>query len=357
MNGMGKSPEDYQIEDFVADESFINYFFQLNTDDKSFWEKWLIDHPDNMAIADRAKAMLQDLSLTLPEREFEEEVLKIRKAIHYEAPLSTKKRPAIIRLLHWNKSGDSLDNKKKRYANFVLPVVLIFIIGGYLFFRQFSAHTGQLSEKYNDSNKPVVFTLSDGTFVTLAPQSTFRYPADFGNGERKVYLDGEAQFHVNRDEAHPFKVFEGDIVATVLGTIFNVKKQTGDSVLLVELIKGKLKVESVNNEGSIEQSVILNPDERVLYKVGSKKMYKEKWGSQKEASAQVNHLLFRQNNFEDIAKQLKTVFGITVINQSNKKTWRFTGEFNNASVTDILESICIVEKLRYEVRGDTVFIK
>jgi ferric-dicitrate binding protein FerR (iron transport regulator) len=191
----------------------------------------------------------------------------------------------------------------------------------------------------------------------LAPQSTFRYPADFGNGDRKVYLNGEAQFHVNRDETHPFKVFEGNIVATVLGTIFNIKKQAGDSVLMVELIKGKLKVESVNNDGLINESVILNPDERVLYKVGSKKMYKEKWGLQKEASAQVNHLLFRQNNFEEIARQLKTVFGVRVINQSNKKTWRFTGEFNNASVTDILESICIVERLRYEVRGDSVFIK
>jgi transmembrane sensor len=357
MNVTGKSPEDYQIEDFVTDESFINYFFQLNTDDKTFWEKWLIAHPHNNEIVDAAKTMLRDLSLTLPEKEFEDELLKIRKAIRYEAPLSTKKRPAIIRLLRWDKSAGSSGNKKKRYANFILPVVCILFIGGYFFLRQFSMHAGQLSEKFNDSSKPIVFTLSDGTVVTLAPQSIFRYPADFGNGERKVYLDGEAQFHVNRDEAHPFKVYEGDIVATVLGTVFNVKKQAGDSLLLVELIKGKLKVESLKKNGSIDESVILNPDERVLYRRDNKKLYKEKWESQNDASLQVNRLLFRQNNFEEIANQLKTVFGVTVINQSNKKTWRFTGEFNNASVTDILESICIVEKLKYEVRGDTIFIK
>ncbi len=357
MNGTGKSPEDYQIEDFVTDESFINYFFQLNPEDKSFWDKWLIAHPDNIAIADEAKVLLRNLSLTLPEKEFEEELLKMRKAICYEAPLSTKKGPAIIRLLRWGKSSGSVNSNKKSYTKILLPVVILLIAGGYFFFTHFAAQPGQLIVKYNDSNEPQVFILRDGTVVTLAPHSIFRYPADFGDEERKVYLDGEAQFHVNRDEAHPFKVYEGDIIATVLGTIFNVKKQAGDSVLLVELIKGKLKVEYVNNDGLINDSVILNPDERVLYKRGTKKLDKEKWQSQIDASSQINHLVFRQNNFEEIAKKLKTVFGVTVINQSNKKTWRFTGEFNNASVTDILESICLVEKLKYEVQGDTVFIK
>ena len=314
-------------------------------------------HPYNKESVEAAKEMIRDLSLTLSDKELEEELDRLRKAIHYEAPLAVKKRPMIARLLHWEKSSGISKNKKKRRAKLLFPLLLIFIAGGYFFFRQFAVHPDRLIEKHNDSSKPEVFTLSDGTVVTLAPQSSFRYPADFGNNERKVYLDGEAQFHVNRDEAHPFKVCEGDIVATVLGTVFNVKKQSGDSVVMVELIKGKLKVETINNDGSTEQSVILNPDERVLYKRYGKKLNKEKWQPQNDPSSQANHFLFRQANFEEIAKQLKAVFGVTVIDQSNKKTWRFTGEFNNASVTDILESICIVEKLRSEVQGDTVFIK
>jgi hypothetical protein len=152
-------------------------------------------------------------------------------------------------------------------------------------------------------------------------------------------------------------VYEGDIIATVLGTIFNIKKQSGDSMVMVELIKGKLKVETINSAGLSSQSIILNPDERVTYMRHGQKLYKEKWQSQNDIPSQINHLVFRQNNFDEIAKQLKTVFGVTVINQSNKKTWRFTGEFNNTSAIDILESICIVEKLKYVVQGDTVFIK
>jgi transmembrane sensor len=357
MNGNGKSPEDYQIEDFVADETFINYFFRLNADDIAFWEKWLLSHPDNMELVEAAKEMLRNLSLTLSDEEFEAEMARIRKAIYYEAPLSANRKPVIARLLHWEKSSRTLKDKKRSYKKYFLPLLLALVVGGYFFMKQFATHADEFIEKHNDSDKPVVLTLTDGTVVTLAPQSAFRYPADFGNKERKVYLNGEAQFHVSRDEGHPFKVYEGDIIATVLGTIFNIKKQSGDSTVMVELIKGKLKVEAVNNAGLSLQSIILNPDERVVYKRYSQNLYKEKWQSQNDVPVQVNHLVFKKNNFEEIAKQLKTVFGVTVINQSNKKPWRFTGEFNNTSAIDVLESICIVEKLKYEVEGDTIFIK
>jgi transmembrane sensor len=355
MTGRRKSTDDHEIEDLVADETFINYFFQLNADDIAFWEKWLISHPENYEMVEAAKDMLRKLSLTLSDQELEIEMARIKKAIQYEIPLSVNKKPVIARLLNWETPSRIFKNKKKNYIKYFLPLLLI--AGGYFLVRQLTTHADNFIVKHNDSGKPDVFTLSDGTVVTLAPQSSFRYPANFDSKERKVYLDGEAQFHVNRDEAHPFKVYEGDIVATVLGTIFNVKKLSGDSVVMVELIKGKLKVETTSNAGLSSQSIILDPDERVVYNRFDQKLFKEKWESQNDVPSQVNHFIFHKNNFEEIAKQIKTVFGITVINQSNKKPWRFTGEFNNTSAIDILESICIVEKLRYEVQGDTVFIK
>jgi transmembrane sensor len=355
MTGNRNSP--YQIEDLVTDESFINYFFELNQDDIIFWKKWILSHPDSNEIVEEAKSVLRNFSLTLPEREFEKEISKIRKAINYEETGRVKGKPAIIRMMRWGKPRRSSGDKKRNYAILLLPLILIIAVTGYFIFKSFTTGVDRLTEKHNESTKPEVFSLSDGTVVTLAPQSIFRYPADFGNKDRKVYLKGEAQFHVSRDEAHPFEVYEGDIVAVVLGTIFNVKEQPGDSGVMVELIKGKLRVETLESHGISGQSIILNPDERVIYKGHGQKMYKEKWQSQHEAILQVKHLVFRQNNFEEIAIQFKTVFGLTLVDQNSKKILRFTGEFNNASAIDILESICIVEKMTYEVQGDSVFIK
>jgi transmembrane sensor len=358
MNGNRKLPEEYQIEDFITDESFISYFFCLNIDDKIFWERWQTEHPNHHEILEAAKAMLCDISMTLPEREFLEELSTIRDAIGVDGDASLmRRRPGLSRLLYWVKPSRRSKNKKKRFANFAFPVLLILFVGGVFLFRYWATPSNHLIVKRNDGNGPEVFTLSDGSIVTLAPQSVFRFQDDFGITERKGNLDGEARFQVARDDTHPFKVQEGDIVATVLGTVFNIKKQGTDSVILVELLMGKLKVESINVDGLVEHSVILNPDERVLYKPHSRQFYKEKWQSQYDLTIKIDHLAFRQSDFDEVAKQFKTAFGLTIINQSKKKTWRFTGEFNKASVTNILESICTVEKLNYTVEGDTVFIK
>jgi ferric-dicitrate binding protein FerR (iron transport regulator) len=301
------------------------------------------------------------LSLTLSDDEYREELAKMEKAINYTHHPSVRTRPMVARFLNWGKLprvGRKNTRFTRKYALFLLPAILICLIGGNFLLKTIVGKPELLTEKFNDKEKPVVFTLNDGTVVTLAPHGVFRYPSNFGNKDRKVYLDGEAQFRVTRDETHPFKVYSGDIVGTVLGTIFHVKKQPGDSVVLVELIKGKLKVETVNSIGSPEQTVILVPDERVVFKGHGQKMYKERWQAQNDSVLTfINHLVFRQNNFEEIARKLKEVFGVTVINHSNKKAWRFTGEFNNTTAINIMENICIVEALKYDIRGDTIFIK
>ncbi len=49
-----KEAGNYQVEDFVTDESFANYHFCLNTADQLFWEKWMLMHPDKATMAEQA---------------------------------------------------------------------------------------------------------------------------------------------------------------------------------------------------------------------------------------------------------------------------------------------------------------
>jgi transmembrane sensor len=356
----GKRPENYQIEDFVTDETFINYHFNRNSADQAFWEDWLAAHPENIKMVEEAKEMLQNLSLTLSEKEYTEELAKIEKAINNPLSRSVRSKPVISRFLNWGKTTGATPRKRqyaRNYALFLVPAILICLIGGNFLLKFLTRQPERLTERFNDNERPVVFTLNEGTVVTLAPHGVFRYPSSFGNKDRRVYLDGEAQFQVTRDDTHPFKVYAGDLVGTVLGTIFHVKKLPGDSVVLIELIKGKLKVETIGSIGFPKQTVLLIPDERVVYRGHGQKMYKERWQPQGDSILTINHLVFRQNNFEEIARKLKEVFGVNVINKSKKKAWRFTGEFRNTTALNILKSICIVEGLKYEVQEDTVFIK
>jgi transmembrane sensor len=359
MNVTGKSPENYQIEDFITDESFINYFFRLNGEDVSFWTKWLQAHPENAGRADLAREMLQNLSLTLPEEEFEAELGKLRKAIHADtesvAP-GPPGSPAIIRLLQGKRGNRRLRSRLMARLKYILPMSLILIAGAIFFLNRTSTEKSALIVKANDGNTPVVFTLGDGSVVTLAPQGVLRFPADFGKQERKVYLEGEAQFQVQRDGTQPFRVFAGGIVATVLGTKFNVNDQSRDSAVLVELINGRLRVETIPRSGLAVQSIVLEPDERVVYQRRLERIYKEKWQSQHDP-ALPERLLFRKNSFEEIARQIKAVYGVTVINRSGKENWRFTGEFAHATAKEIIENICLIEGLTSQVNEDTILIK
>lgn len=84
-------------------------------------------------------------------------------------------------------------------------------------------------------------TLSDGTEVYMNTDSRLVYPAHFNSETRSVYLEGEAYFHVAKDENRPFYVQTGSMVTEVLGTEFNISSYE-DSQPQVTLINGSVKV-------------------------------------------------------------------------------------------------------------------
>lgn len=335
-----KLPEDYQLEDFVTDESFFNYHFKLNRQDQLLWEEWIKNNPSSIRLVKEAESMLQNLSLTIPESEYKEQFEQIKAAININ------KEPSTFRLLSWNKAGQ----RKRRMARYLIPIVLIVLLGGgYWYLQSPKEGSRQLAVKENNTNEPLEMLLSDSTVVTLQPHSRLNYPATFDGKDRNVYLYGDAQFHVKRNEQHPFKVYADNVIATVLGTVFNVK-QSEDSAIVVELLKGSLNVEVTNKESGKKESILLHPSERAVYMRQDKRFYGDKL-------TPVNHLEFNKDTFEEIAAKIKEEFGITVINNSNKKDWRFTGEFKNTTAKDIIESICFVKGLTFEVNESTIVIK
>lgn len=345
---------DYRVEDFVSDESFANYHFCLNAADQASWERWILKHPDKAAVVEEAKNILDLLSLTLSGSEYKEELKHIKEAIAIESTSRQTKKGSLFHLLNWNKTHPGFRAKVKKAAIVLVPVFLLLITWKYFLPEPGLINGTPLTIKFNSDNKPVVFSLEDGTVIMLAANSSLKYPLEFKEKERKVYLEGEAQFQVAKDEDHPFKVYQGDIVATVLGTTFNVKKQPNDSVISVELLSGKLKVEAISSSG-LSQSIILEPNQRAVYALRSQSLIKETWKLKNDEEL-VSNLVFKQSDFEEISVKIKALYGVTVINQSSKKNWRFTGEFSNTTAREIIENICLVKKLNLEIRGDTFLI-
>jgi len=337
------SRQNYELEDFVSDESFINYHFKSNKDDQLSWEEWLLNNPDKQSLAEEAKEIINELSFTISEEEYQKELKRLTSAIDRR-----KSQPSLSQL-----SGDNkffqLYQRRKRRIKFLAPVLLIIIAGGYWLFHLTQNGSGKLTETVNNGSVPLILTLRDSSVVSLAPHSYIQYPLHFKDKERNVYLHGNAQFSVKRNVEHPFKVHAENIVAIVLGTIFNIKS-SGDSAIVVELLKGKLNVEIMNSKMEQEQSVLLEPNERAVYVRDDKRLYKNLIVTEQ-------YLYFSKSNFDEVAAQIKNAYGITLINDSPKKNWRFTGEFKNTTAKEIVEYICLVKKLSLVIKGDTIVIK
>ena len=82
--------------------------------------------------------------------------------------------------------------------------------------------------------------LEDGSQVRLAPRSAIGI--DFSPNERRVrLLQGEAFFEVTPDARRPFRVVANDVVATVLGTAFEVALQDNGATVAVQ--HGQVRVD------------------------------------------------------------------------------------------------------------------
>ena len=112
-----------------------------------------------------------------------------------------------------------------------------------------------------DAGSKSRIVLADGTQVTMKASSKLRYPASFGSGPREVWLDGEAYFDVTHDAQHPFIVTTSAFRVRVLGTVFNVRSFSGESVAEATLAEGSVALQHPGGRNLI----CLHPGQQAVY--------------------------------------------------------------------------------------------
>src|SRR4051812_25541911 len=81
----------YRPEDFACDESYLRYYFKLDTKDIDYWEHWIRTHPEKLDTVMSADQLIGFLSLQLPEDEFQHEYDRFTRAIAKAAQLETSR--------------------------------------------------------------------------------------------------------------------------------------------------------------------------------------------------------------------------------------------------------------------------
>ena len=86
--------------------------------------------------------------------------------------------------------------------------------------------------------------LTDGTRVTLAPESRLIVPAGFDRTTREVTLDGRGYFEVEHRNTLPFIVHGKNVMVRDFGTKFAVRGYSADTAVHVLVTEGKATVRS-----------------------------------------------------------------------------------------------------------------
>ncbi|MGF1636318.1 MAG: FecR family protein [Cyclobacteriaceae bacterium] len=340
---------DYTLKDLLADEFFVKWVKNPNSESRHFWEKWISENPDKISLLNKARAIVNGIGFN--------EVF---------VPSQSDYNESLEKILRQKSSLDSTlyehtSNIWRRSA----AVFITLIAFGFIFYvlskstyvasdsYSNAQDTTGLITKYNPLGQKIAFKLEDGTEVKLNSNTKLKFPASFSDINREVYLEGEAFFNVSKDENRPFLIHTGEVTTTVLGTAFNVKAYKDEENIQVALIEGKVKVNSLKQQ----DEAILLPAQMLNYS-------KEKGSVQVEAFDPLlitgwkdGILYFNRTSFEQVFETMAHWYGVDFVFVNNYKVQgNFTGTFKDKSLVEVLEGISFASKFKYKVDEDTIYI-
>jgi len=240
-----------------------------------------------------------------------------------------------------------------RYAAVVLIAVAATWSLAYINNKQHT--TGTMQTLYVPEGQRISITLDDNTVVWLNSRTKISYPSVFGADERRVSLEGEAYFEVNRDANRPFIVRSGDMEIKVLGTSFNIHSYPNEAVSRVSLIDGSLQVSA---KGSATTDIILEPDYEAVFDGKDLSVVRIR---------NKNHFLWTQGIyvFENetlgaIVKQLELYYDIKINVLDNAMLqWRYTVKFRQRDgIREILRLLQEIHhfSMAFDETDNTVYI-
>lgn len=197
-----------------------------------------------------------------------------------------------------------------------------------------------------EAGQRIRIQLSDETVVMLAPGSSLQTSERFGEGERRVNLDGEAYFDIAHASGAPFIVKSGDAETRVLGTRFNVRAFASEGVVEVAVINGKVELDTVVLVGG--QLAQRDP-------VGN--IEKSTYSSAAELLAWTNgELVFRDTPLLHVIPQLERWYNLKIhLSDADLASRMFTGTFRDVDrVDDVLTVVAHSLGITYQKRGRDV---
>ena len=343
----------FTTEDFVLDEYFQRWVLEPDGQTHSFWDTWLLQHPEKKTEVQQARQLLLALKL---KADYLEPARKqkiqnaILAAIQQEAPVrplnvSSDVRPgtrndSFLRRQHWMRLAATL------------VVGLLAVLGGLYWYanRKITYET--------DYGKTTSVTLPDGTKVTLNAHSQLQVRPEWNPGEtRHVWLEGEAFFEVSKQKtasgATKFQVHTKDLTVEVLGTKFNVSKRNERTT--VTLNEGKVKL--ALNVRNARQYVTMKPGEMVKFSENNQKIEKVSVKAENQSSWTKNYWILDHTRLSEIVQRIESEYGyeVSVTNPALLEE-SISGVLPTQNLSSLAEVLAATYNVKIQVQNNQLII-
>ncbi|MCS4433176.1 FecR family protein [Aquiflexum gelatinilyticum] len=342
-----------KIEFFLTNPEFVRWVKESDKDLDEYWEMWMEANPEAFQDILAAKEIISsiDFGKIKPEAGVKEDILsKILK----DNEIESKKQMSVGSVQNTQKKG--LWDKFGQVPRIAAILFISLSIPMYFLKSNLEKSEEIVEEviptlvKNIAKGEKLSFTLPDGTRVWLNSGSTIAYPEKFGADQRLVKMEGEAFFEIEKDSLRPFRIVANGFVTTALGTSFNLKaKET--SGLQVSLITGKVKVE----EEISRVEFFLEPGLEFLDDRKSGKRTVRKFKAENVLAWKEGKIIFQNAGLPEVVSALEDWYGVEIkLVNSDKVTWKFSGEYQNQILENVLNSMAFIEKFKYKINGKNV---
>ncbi len=195
--------------------------------------------------------------------------------------------------------------------------------------------------------------LPDGTKVWINADSRLKYPIQFSNQKREVFLTGEAYFEVSKDSLNPFIVNTEKVNTRVLGTSFNVSAYPEED-LNITLVEGKVLLKNKLDHSSC----MLEPSDNAELKLDGTKLTLSKVDVRKYMSWRDGYYYFEREELDDILTKLQKWYDFEVFYENpNAKYYEFRMRADrNLEFEKIVKRLEETGRIKIEVIENSIVI-
>lgn len=223
--------------------------------------------------------------------------------------------------------------------------------------------------------------LQDGTVVWLNAGSSLKYPVNFSDKQRDVYLSGEAFFNVASNKDWPFVVHTNELNVKAVGTSFNVKAYPNEKSVTTTLVEGIVKLENVEKKfsytlkpkqelvflkdksnpepasGNVNNSEIPDKQESTISQVENA-VIKDEVNTEATVSWKDKRWIIQGETVDKLAVMLERRYNIKInILSEELGSFKFSGTIENETIEQVMDYLRYTVPVKYTLNKGYIDLK